>query len=439
AVAFAVEQLGFHAWMVGVNGTHHYAEDLLEIAAPWEFAQDPPDAGAEKVRLYRLTREAKPLFRSLAPRDLREKMAGLPAPLSLEDLARALASHLPGGPDSPAARLALAWRLNTSPECFERVELEPGRAAYRAREQAPDGPAAEEAADGRVEQNAALAEAERLFPPDTGLYRKGADPQSGTITLYFHFPQVAEKKWQDRIAQLEAVTGWSVRVHPEAHMGVLAEAARRVLPEDWVLLRNPSVDRDRRVVTVRCQVPDGATEEDFATARSHFREETGFDLELDGRGVPWLDAAAAADPHSGPAAASRMEINQAFAAVRAGLAAAGATVYRVGRKTGPGGDYIEVSFISPALAERFRQPMEELSRQTGWPLEPNPEPNQHEIKAIARSLIPPEWGLKREPAFFRERMALRVSLTSPPSVSDPGWVEVADRFTELTGCTMELG
>ncbi|MEW6047782.1 MAG: MBL fold metallo-hydrolase, partial [Bacillota bacterium] len=309
AVAFALEQLGFHAWMVGVNGTYHYAEDLLEIAAPWEFAQDPPDAGAEKVRLYRLTREAKPLFRSLAPRDLREKMAGLPAPLSLDDLARALVSHLPGGPDSPAARLALAWRLNTSPECFERVELEPGRAAYRAREQAPDGPAAEEAADSRVEQNAALAEAEQLFPPDTGLYRKGADPQSGTITLYFHFPQVAEKKWQDRIAQLEAVTGWNVRVHPEAHMGVLAEAARRALPGGWVLLRNPSVDRDRRVVTVRCQVPDGATEEDFATARSHFREETGFDLELDGRGVPWLQAAAAADPHSGPAAASRMEIN----------------------------------------------------------------------------------------------------------------------------------
>lgn len=86
-----------------------------------------------------------------------------------------------------------------------------------------------------------------MFPPESGLYRRGADPTTGTITLYFHFPEVAPKKWQDSIAELEALTGWSVRVHPEAHMGMLSEAARRALPEGWTLLRNPSVNRERRL------------------------------------------------------------------------------------------------------------------------------------------------------------------------------------------------
>lgn len=133
-----------------------------------------------------------------------------------------------------------------------------------------------------------------------------------------------------------------------------------------------------------------------------------------------------------------MEINQAFASVKATLAAAGATVYRVGKKTDHTGDYIEVSFISPRVAERFLGVLEDLSRQTGWPLKPNPEPNQHEIKAIARSLIPPEWGLKREPAFFRDRLAVRVALASPPAPDDPSRLDVAARFAELTGCTLEL-
>ncbi len=220
---------------------------------------------------------------------------------------------------------------------------------------------------------------------------------------------------------------------------MLAEAARRVLPEGWVLLRNPSVNRDRKTVTVRCRLPDRAGEGDFALARERYREETGFELVLDPQGVPWLQAAHQNGPGTGQATAPRLEINQAFATVKAGLAAAGATVYRVGKKTGPDGEYIEVSFISPKVAERFRKQMEDLSSQTGWPLKPNPEPNQHEIKAIARSLIPAEWGFKREPAFFRERMAVRVSLTSPPNVNDPAWLEVVNRFAQLTGCTMEMG
>jgi hypothetical protein len=431
AVAFATEGLGFHAWKVGRDGTYHHAEQLLEIISPWEFATTPPEPPREKVRLHQLTQQAKPLFRALHPLGLWEKMHAFSGALPLEALAAALSS-LPFDPDSPAGRLALAWRLNACPEYFERTELEPGRGAYRAREKVPEEAAPEEPDEDRAEQNAALTTADQLFPPESGLYRRGADPATGTITLYFHFPEVARKKWQDRIAELEALTGWSVRVHPEAHMGMLSEAARKVLPEGWTLLRNPSVNRERRLVTVRCQLPPGAREDEFAAAQHRFHEETGWELELDRPGQVHHPV------QPGPAPSGRMEINQAFASVKATLAAAGATVYRVGKKTDHTGDYIEVSFISPRVAERFKDVLDELSRQTGWPLKPNPEPNQHEIKVIARSLIPPEWGLKREPAFFRERLAAAVSLANPPPPGSRTWQEVARRFEELTGCTLEL-
>ncbi len=173
AVVFFVEELGFHAWMVGVNGTYHHAEDLLEIVAPWDFSHDPPDPGTEKVRLHHLVREARAVLRALAPAELAQTLRKLAQPASLDGLARALGSHLPGGHDSPVARLALAWRLNTSTEVFERVELEPDRAAYRPREQLPEKPGPDGETPARLEQNAALAEVDHIFPPDTGLYRRG--------------------------------------------------------------------------------------------------------------------------------------------------------------------------------------------------------------------------------------------------------------------------
>lgn len=128
AVAFATEGLGFHAWKVGRDGTYHHAEQLLKIISPWEFATTPPESPREKVRLHQLTQQAKPLFRALHPLGLWEKMHAFSGALPLEALAAALSS-LPFDPDSPAGRLALAWRLNACPEYFERTELEPGRGA----------------------------------------------------------------------------------------------------------------------------------------------------------------------------------------------------------------------------------------------------------------------------------------------------------------------
>ena len=89
------------------------------------------------------------------------------------------------------------------------------------------------------------------------------------------------------------------------------------------------------------------------------------------------------------------------------------------------------------MARRSWETTAELFWQASCPPRLNPEPNQHEIKAIARSLIQPAWGLRRGPSPYGDHLVVRVALANPPLVNDPAWAEVTARFAELTGGALE--
>lgn len=106
-------------------------------------------------------------------------------------------------------------------------------------------------AEGRYEQNQALAAADRLLAPSTGLYRKGPYPAEGRLLLYFHFPAVARERYAEEIRCLAAKTGWRVKVHEGVHQGELVAAARRALGPAARLQREPSVHLEEGAVRVR--------------------------------------------------------------------------------------------------------------------------------------------------------------------------------------------
>ncbi|MCL2336625.1 MAG: MBL fold metallo-hydrolase [Firmicutes bacterium] len=479
-ICCGVDQLGFNAWKVGREGAWHPAESLLEIIGPWyepeagviqgmqyeALAAEAPPAplpenlarGEQKQRLHRFLLKVKPLYRRLKPQALWEQMRDLAQePLSLTQWRDLLAL------DADLETLtALGWRLNSQTDYFSRQFTIGSQPLYGCRPETPGeqpetpetSEADEELAD-RMEQNAALAEADKLLGQDSGLYRKGLDFSKGELTLYFHFPVPAAQRYESQIEELGAVTGWSVRIHPEAHHGALADVARQLLPAAWELLRNPSIHRENEQVSVRCHIPPGEEELALELERQ-FRVLTGQQLVIEASAgvlhaanAGWADDAAGAantanaaaggtangaehQDCNGPASGA-MEINAAYAAIRAQLQQSGVKVYKVGKKAVGHGEYIEVSFISPDIGARYREQLDCLQEQTGWPLRVNPHPNQNEIKSLVRSLMEPAWGLVKEPGFFEKERLLRVKLKNPPAGDDARWKTAVEKISLATG------
>ncbi len=435
-VCFAVDEVGFEAWKVGKKSTHHPAESVLEVIGAWEFTAEPPRPEVEKPRLHRLIMEVKPVFRRLKPQQLWDLLRE-PGEKSypLEDLMAKAGID----PASRTGRLALAWRLHAHPDYFAYTRFDEGETLYRAKDRQPGEPDEElpvEDLTDRMEQNEALKLADDLFPPEAGLYRKGVDREQGEITLYFHFPEPVSRKYRQQLAELAGASGWSVLVHSEAHHGALAEAARNVLPSDWAVLKTPSIHREQRQVIIKCVTPRGSGFEQLSQAKDDFLERTGFQLIPVGEGGKTSPAAAV--PSTGGAAGGTMEINQTYQLIRNTLASQGAQVFRTSKKQDQHGLFIEVSFITPEVGERYQENLRALADETGWRIKINPEPNQNEVKALVRGKIPPGWGLVKEPGFFKDRQEVKIKLVRLHQDVAGEVEELAHEILALTGYRLVL-
>jgi Cft2 family RNA processing exonuclease len=129
-----------------------------------------------------------------------------------------------------------------------------------------------------VAQSAALDTARELFPSYTGCYKIGLDAPVTTLTLRFYFPDVAAAQHADRLEQLAIATGWTVKVHPQAHQEALQRAVAEALPESAQLDGRPSLDQERRVVLARCHA--ALAPEQVAAALAAFYKRTGWTLAL---------------------------------------------------------------------------------------------------------------------------------------------------------------
>jgi hypothetical protein len=228
-----------------------------------------------------------------------EQEAGVPVALASEPhqgaLAEAALAILPAGLSStraPSLKFALrsvqvrcegaadAGALHDAERCFRertgwQLEIITATTAQPAQPTVVRSDAAAPA-----HQSYALDTARELFPSYLGCYKISVDTPTATLTLRFHFPEIAAARYQDRLEQLAATTGWTVRIHPQAHQEELLRAARAALPADVELHGRPSLDQERRTLVARCQ--GAMTQEQIAAAQANFKEKTGWALILTG-------------------------------------------------------------------------------------------------------------------------------------------------------------
>jgi hypothetical protein len=284
------------------------------------------------------------------------------------------------------------------------------------------------AEDGPMEQNAALALADELLGPQSGLYRTGAERDSGCLRLYFHFPDVAARSHAGALEELARRSGWEVKVHPEAQQAALERAVHQALATAAEPLRAPSILREQRLVRVKlADLPDADV---CAEIGRSFQEQTGFSLELQ------------QDEAHPPAAGSlyddtgRMELNAAMREIDRAFAGLPRGPYRKSKKSGPDGPFLELSFVSPEVGKRHQALLDDLAYRTSWRITVADRVDQQGVLTAARQLLKDSVTLRKQPGLDLAGRKVRIKPASPPPL---GELDRLDRLLEeATGFTLEV-
>ena len=270
-----------------------------------------------------------------------------------------------------------------------------------------------------------------VIPDDAGLLRKSYDASSHHVTLVFAFPDVAAERWREILAAAFEGSGWSWDVHPQPNPSALARLLDDVVPDADLIARNPAIDIVSRSITLHLHRALHEEEEPaWRAAIERIGEASGFACAT--RVQPAAPRARNARDDEG-----RMEINLAYETIRRHFAGGEHAPYRIGQKPGAAGEepFIELSFISPEVGERYAERLARLAGEIGWNLRIARIPNQNGILQAARSVLA-ERAVRKGPSFLAGERKVRVALTEPLPPDEAERLD--DELFARTGYRFEL-
>ena len=406
-VVLVASEDSFEASVYGAKGRHYPADALVWPLARWE--REPGDKST-LAQIGDLLREAKAWQDVLLPY---ERRLALVSTGQSVDPAGLLPAALPDGVTRDLALLALTLALahDGAALALDESGKPAGLVPHRALQGEP------------LEQNAARETALGAFPPQARLRKVGLEVHRRRMTLSFDFPVRAAEVHADIIEQLMDQTGWNVQVSPAVNQQALGAALDELLDGGRVV-KGPSFHMDRGEVHAEI---DGV--DDVHALERRYLDLTGFRLRATVRGA--ASQAAPETTTQTPASGDRMEINAAYAVVRAALEPLG--LYRAGLKQ----NIIALTFISPQVGARHSAIIDALARETGYAMSVHPYPNQQEIiQAAARIAREAGWVIRKGPGIHVDRAEVALKLAEMPSTA--ALEDAARRFNEQTGYTLSV-
>ncbi|MGH9768196.1 MAG: MBL fold metallo-hydrolase [Blastocatellia bacterium] len=139
------------------------------------------------------------------------------------------------------------------------------------------------AAGGRpISEKAAAAEIEEAFSlaPETwrpSRVKLKTDEKGDYLELAFLTPELGLRQKRTMQGMADA-TGHRLRIRPHVNTFDLVEIARKLVPKEWRLLKQPSLHQDQGVVRVK--VAAQPSPEELAEVRERYDEITGFRLDV---------------------------------------------------------------------------------------------------------------------------------------------------------------
>jgi len=283
---------------------------------------------------------------------------------------------------------------------------------------------------GPMELNKALGRTTRLFPPETGIYKRGAEVDRQRIVLWSDFP-LAEEDFEEEKILLQEETGWGVEFRVRTRHTQLQRKAKECIPSDWRATGPASIHSDEKTVVVYIQPTEPSLSEQSEAIQEDlqaFEQETGYQIRL-----------ASAPPDSPPIGhavvgsstptlrpGNRLEINAAYSRIKLAFRRQPHALLKVSCKDDA---YLEVAFISPPIGERYRPLLDELSEETGWPIQIKPTPDQVRIEQVVRERM-----VCTKVRFFRETLRIEGVVETWPEEAE----RIQNEFAERTGCSLEF-
>ncbi len=402
--------------------TRHPLLSVVQVVG--KFPPESVDAQNIPEQLGELLKRAKVLRRRLPFGELARKMEAEQT-YTLDDLCPLAGCN----PEDLTERLALALLLARHPRVFTQQAWDPDKAEGARTSLNPhwqevvDDPAEAE----RPDQAWILSVVERHVGHPPGLYRRSIDPQTGEVTLAFHFPEVARRRYSGPIAAAAAEAGVDITISPNPHQGALVEAAQRALPTGLTLKKVPSILVGQQTVRVVCQ--GAATQEALEAAQQQFSEETGWQLEVE---AP-MALARDADAMSSSVRSGRMEQNAAQQVIRQTLGSESG-LCKVGVD---GSGTLTLRFHFPVVARRrYQEDLARLSQETGWRMEISPVTDQGALQVELRLLLPPGVKLRGAPSLYTDQ--LQTVATYEGVLDEAACGKIQAVFLERTGWSLVL-
>ncbi|HEY6407111.1 MAG TPA: hypothetical protein VIY29_06575, partial [Ktedonobacteraceae bacterium] len=343
---------------IGYERTRFPFSAILELIGPAPFAQDSYETGSASsiaVYLADLVRNARRIRRMLSAHELARQCK--------EEASYTLAEMCMLAGVSPQAlddRLAVAKLIQKNPHLFlqSRPFLEgEGLVLYGLAPSWEEAMAEPEVTE-RPDQHWILGVVEQYLGSPADLYKRSIDPETGDVTLAFHFPAVASAKYAAAIEAAADETGVSITIAPHTHQGMLTDVARRLLPEGLIAKGKPSIHIDQQLVQISCA--GEAAAEAIQQAQERFTEQTGWELALllekpvEVQGTYWSASAGSTQ---------RKEQNEAIAIARKTLAGVDG-LYKVGVDGGTGTLLLRFYFPD-AVQARIKKQLQTIEEKTG--------------------------------------------------------------------------
>lgn len=335
-------------------------------------------------------------------------------------------------PYSLEERLALAKLVHQHPRLFTQQRSifdGEGLALYSL---SPDWREALEEPEEqeRPDQNWILSVIEQYLGTPSDLYRRSIDPDTGDVTLAFHFPEVAHVRYTEAIAAAAEETGVSITLAPYVHQGALAEAARRALPQGLTALGSPSIFHDQSLIQFTCA--GEASDEAVAEAQSQFNAATGWQLQIARKKLPGSPP----EPHPPRATPKAGRVSQQEA------------MHCAQRLLSPLPGYVKVSmdvmnatllprFHFPEVARtRYEELFTQLEEQTGWSVRLQPTVHHQALIEMAYHFLPEGLSCIDTPSLYQDEQRVRVSCSGRADAE--AVQEASRRFLEETGWYLDL-
>lgn len=257
------------------------------------------------------------------------------------------------------------------------------------------------------------------------LYRRSIDPDTGEITLAFHFPAIAQEHYAAQLEAIREEAGVPVYLASQPHQGELVRMARMALPHELKERSFPSLYHEQQVIQIKCL--GMATSEEIAVAQQSFTSATGWQLQLDiqpGRGPEQALALSASGP-----APRQMDQHAALQTAQQVLSGQAGYV-KVGAE--PNRKRLHIRFHFPEIArQRYTGLFAEIEAQTGWQVQVQDGIHQEALSEMARRVLPQALKTSGGPSIYQQQQTVLLQYTGEATPAEIATAQ--ERFTEETG------